>query len=70
MEGIIEQYSKLPDLGMILSDDAKFSSHIDKVVNQVRQKVGWMLRTFYTRKVEVLKQLWKSLCQCHIDYNS
>ena len=70
MEGIIEQYSKLRDLGVILSDDAKFSSHIDKVVKQVRQKVGWMLRTFYTRKVEILKQLWKSLCQCHIDYNS
>ena len=70
MDGVIEQFSKLRDLGVILSDDAKFSTHIDKVVKQVRQKVGWILRTFYSRKTELLKQLWKSLAQCLVDYCS
>ena len=30
MEGVIEQFSNLRDLGIILSDDAKFDLHIEK----------------------------------------
>lgn len=70
MEEVINQFSSLRDLGIIMSDDAKFSAHIDKVTTKVRQKVGWVLRTFYTRRTDVLKQLWKTLIQCHIDYCS
>ena len=40
------------------------------VVRTVRQKSGWVLRTFYSRRTDLLKQLWKSLLQCHIDYCS
>ena len=69
-ENVIEQFSELRDLGIILSDDAKFSKHIDKIVKTVRQKSSWILRTFQTRQTDVLKQLWKSLLQCHIDYCS
>ena len=70
MEDVIEQFSNLRDLGIIMSDDGKFTHHVDKVVKQVRQKSGWILRTFYSRQTELLKQLWKSLAQCHIDYSS
>ena len=55
---------------MILSDDAKFDLHIEKVVSKVRQKLGWIFRTFFSRKTEILKQLWKTVVQCHIDYCS
>ena len=70
MEDTIDQFSSLRDLGVILSDDGKFSAHIDKIERQVRQKTGWVLRTFYSRRTNLLKQLWKSLLQCHIDYCS
>ena len=70
MEDVIEQFSNLRDLGIIMSDDGKFTQHVDKVVKQVRQKSGWIFRTFYSRQTELLKQLWKSLAQCHIDYSS
>ena len=53
-----------------MSEDGKFDDHIEKVVSKVRQKIGWMLRTFYTRRMYILKQLWKTLIQCHIDYCS
>ena len=46
MEGVIEQFSNHRDLGVILSDDAKFDLHIEKVVSRVRQKLGWIFRTF------------------------
>ena len=55
MEEVIDQFSTLRDLGVILSDDAKFDMHIQKVVSKVRQKIGWVFRTFYSRRVEILK---------------
>ena len=69
-EHIIERFSSLRDLGVILSDNGKFDDHIEKVSKQVRQKAGWILRSFYSRNIEHLKHLWKTLVQCHIDYCS
>ena len=53
-----------------MSDNAKYDDHINKVVTKVRQKIGWIFRTFYTRRTYILKTLWKTLVQCHIDYCS
>ena len=70
MENIIEQFSSLRDLGITMSDNGKFEDHINKVCSKVRQKIGWIMRSFFTRRTDILKQLWKSLVQCHIDYCS
>lgn len=70
MEDIIQQYSSLRDLGITMSDDAKFEQHIDNVARKVRKKMGWIFRTFNTRRVDIMKQLWKTLLQCHVDYCS
>ena len=70
MEDVIQQFDSIRDLGVIVSDDARFDKHLDKVISTVRQKIGWVCRTFYTRRTDVLKQLWKSVIQCHIDYCS
>ena len=67
MEDVIQQFDSVRDLGVILSDDAKFEKHLDKVISKVRQKIGWVCRTFYTRRTDILKQLWKSVIQCHIN---
>ena len=34
-----KQFSSLRDLGVIMSDTARFDDHVDKVVKKVRQKV-------------------------------
>ena len=70
MEDIIQQFSSLRDLGVIMSDNGKFNEHIEKVTKVVRQKMGWVMRTFHTRRADILMQLWKTLLQCHIDYCS
>ena len=70
MEHIIDRFSSVKDLGVILAEDAKFEKHIEKVSKTVRQKIGWILRSFYTRNTHHLKHLWKTLIQCHIDYCS
>ena len=69
-EHVIERFSSLRDLGVILSEDGRFEHHIEKVSKKVRQKVGWILRSFYTRNTNHLKHLWKTLIQCHVDYCS
>ena len=70
MENVIDRFESVKDLGMIMSDDARFHDHIEKVTKKVRQEVWWIVRTFYTRKTNHMKQLWKTLVQCHIDYCS
>ena len=54
--------------GVILADNGKFEEHIEKVTRTVRPKVGWVMKTFFTRRTDIMKQLWKTLIQCHIDY--
>ena len=70
MEEIIPRMSSVRDLGVIMSDTGTFEEHIQKVSKVVRQKIGWILRTFYCRRTEFLKHLWKTLVQVHIDYCS
>ena len=69
-ENIIEEKSSLRDLGIILSNDASFSNHVEHVCTKVRQKSSWVLRTFCSRQTWFLKYMWKTLVQCHIDYCS
>ena len=70
MESVIEEKSQLRDLGIIMSNDMKFSHHVSKICKTVRQKTGWVLRTFACRQDFFMKQMWKSLLQPHIDYCS
>ena len=67
---IIERSETLRDLGVILSDDATFKDHIEHVVKKVRQKTGWVLRTFYSRRMSIMKTLFKSLIVPQVDYCS
>ena len=67
---IIEEKEVLRDLGVQMNNKATFEDHITKVCQTVRQKSGWILRTFQTRKPYLMKQLWKQLVQPHVDYCS
>ena len=69
-ENIVERQETIRDLGVMMSDDASFKDHIDKVMKKVRQKTGWVLRTFYSRKTMLMKTLFKTLILPHVDYCS
>ena len=56
-DNVIERFTSLRDLGIILSEDAKFNDHIERVSKKVRQKVGWIMRSFYSRRLDHMKQL-------------
>ena len=67
---IIERYENLRDLGVTLSDDASFDDHLTKVVKKTRQKMGWVMRTFYSRRQDLMKTLYKTLIVPNVDYCS
>ena len=70
MEHVIEQVENCRDLGVTLEDSAKFELHIENVCKKVRQKCGWVLRTFYSRDPRFLRHMFNTLIQPHIDYCS
>ena len=61
MKEVIERFETLRDLGVIMSETATFDAHLEHVCTKVRQKTGWVLRTFYTRKLSFMKTIYKSL---------
>ena len=67
-EDVIEEKDTLRDLGIMITNDGKFSSHVEHVCSKVKQKSGWITRTFQCRKTWFMKFMWKTLVQCHIDY--
>ena len=58
------------DLGVIMSEDATFKLQIDKVVAKANQKAGWVLRTFQTRSIFLMRSVFKSLVLPHLEYCS
>ena len=66
----IERFESLRDLGVQLSEDGTFSQHIENVCKKARQKGGWILRTFFCRNINFMKQMFNVLVQPHIDYCS
>ena len=67
---VIERFEKLKDLGVIMNQKATFTDQIDHVEKKVRQKIGWICRSFYNRRIHYMKQLYKSLVIPHLDYCS
>ena len=47
-----------------------FKTHINKIISKVRNKIGWVSRTFYSCDLILMKQLWKIYILPDIDYCS
>ena len=67
---VIEEKDNLRDLGVQISSDLTFSTHIEKVVAAATQMVGWVCRTFRRRSRTLMLTAWKSLIQSKLDYCS
>ena len=70
MNDVIQHVDNCRDLGITMQDDASFSLQIEKVCKKVRQKCGWINRTFYTRNPRFMRHMWNTLVQPHVDYCS
>ena len=58
------------DLGVIISPDCNYKSHISKVISKINQRVGYILRTFKNRNLDFMKWAWKVYIQPLADYCS
>ena len=67
---IEEKSSVDKDLGVTMSNDGTFKTHIKGVVSGARSQASWVLRTFKTREKLPMMTLYKSLIQCKLDYCS
>ena len=69
-EGVINDVDHLRDLGVIVSDSCDYRDHIYKVVAKVKQRAGWVSRTFVRNSISFRRYLWRTYIQSLLDYGS
>ena len=67
---IIEEKTHLRDLGIEMSNDLTFKTHIENIVCSANKLIGWALRSFRRRSQKVMMTIWRSLVQSKLDYCS
>ena len=67
---ILPKSGEVKDLGILMSENCDFDSHIASVAKKCSRLCGWILRTFSTRSKSVLLTLFKSIVLPHLDYRS
>jgi hypothetical protein len=70
MQNVIQQVNHCRDLGIVMQDNATFELQVEKVCKRVKQKYGWILRTFYNRASKFMRHMFSTLAQPHADYCS
>ena len=53
----ITEKTLLKDLGIWISNDLSWNSHIDRVISNSRKKIAWILRTFTKRDKLTMRTL-------------
>ena len=67
---VIQSKQSVKDLGILLSNDLSYGSHIQMVIERLKGISSQIYRTFRTRDHSVMLTLWKSLAIPHLDYCS
>ena len=67
MTNVIEVKEYVKDLGILVDDKVKYNHHLQKAIAKTRQKIGWITQTFKNRSVNLMRILWNSLVQSHMD---
>lgn len=65
----IENKQNVRDLGVTMSCDGTFTTHINNVTKKARSQSGWVLRTFQTRDKFPMMTLYKSLIVPLLEYS-
>ena len=70
LEHCIETKENIKDLGLWMSDNGDFSYHISKAICKVKQRLGWIRRSFRTNNIEFKKFMWNTYIAGLLDYIS
>ena len=64
----IEDKEQVGDLGIVMCNTATFTLHIRNIVKKARDKMGWVLRVFQSRRRSLMLTLLKSLVIPLLEY--
>ena len=67
---ILSPFQHLKDLGILVSQDLSWFTHIRSTCNKARQKSCWVLSVFFTRSPTVMLNLYKSMVRSLLKYCS
>ena len=68
--GTISPVDHLRDLGVTVTSELSWSTHIGMICNTARKMAAWVCSVFYIREQEIMLTLYKSLVRCHLEYCS
>ena len=66
----IDSLSKHKDLGVIMSSNGGFKDHIETMAKKVKQRIGWICRSFQNRSITFMRHMYVSLVRPYVDYCS
>ena len=64
----LDNKEQVRDLGIMMSNTATFTLHIRNIVKKAREKMGWVLRVFQSRKCSLMLTILKSLVIPLLEY--
>ena len=67
---IITEKDELRDLGVTMSSNCKFDSHITNIINSSKNMMSWILRSFHTRDKDHMLLFWKTYVRPILEYCS
>ena len=65
---VLDPSSKVKDLGVILTPDCKWQTHINIMADNARQMASWTLGVFISRSEEVMMTLYKSMVRSRLEF--
>ena len=68
-EEVIEEFKNPKDLGVHVNSQPNFKTNVANVAKKARQKMGWIMRSFHSKTMMFMKQMFNTLVNPHIDYN-
>ena len=54
LSDVIVPEDTVRDLGVIFNKDRNFSNHINKITTKAKQRIGFIMRTFMNRDMNIL----------------
>ena len=61
----------IKDIGIYVDDKLNFKYQRSTIIEiSTNKKIKRVLRTFFLRKLEVMRMMWRLLIQSHLDYDS
>ena len=60
-ENVLVPEQNVKDLGVLIDYRLSFKDQRDRVLKKARNKTSWVLRTFKSRNLKIMRRLWRSI---------